>query len=419
MSSKDSAEIALRKRAIRLTIQGKRPSKIAKTVQRSRQWLYKWQERFAQKGWKGLASLPRRPGRLARAYDQRTRRVVLNLRRKCDRHSVGLITARYLRQQLIKERLLDAVPSISTINRWLCEAGLITQKATRQPEAYFPAIRIGQSLILHLMDWTERFVTGGEKVFAFHTLDKRTRRLSQSLLANKSGESAIRHALCSWQELGLPDLLQIDNDSAFCGGSRTPRRFSAFVRLCLHFGIEIIFIPPAEARRNGLIEAVNHLWARSFWQRNHFSSLTEAKRKKRKFLLWYLSSYSPPELAGKTPGQVPATAGRTRLTESQVKALPEQLPVTCGRIHFIRKVNEEGRITLLGERWRVGKRLRDKYVWATVNTATQRLDIYCRASLRSKARKIKQYRYEIKERVVRLQPLNRPQRKRVNVRQLL
>ena len=206
------------------------------------------------------------------------------------------------------------------------------------------------------MDWTERFVTGGEKVFAFHTLDKRTRQLSQSVLANKSGESAIHHALGAWQELGLPDLLQIDNDLAFCGGSRTPRRFGAFVRLCLYFGIEIIFIPPGEARRNGLVEAVNHLWARSFWQRHRFSSLKEVKKSKGEFLDWYYHSYSPPALEGKTPGQIRAPAGRRRLREKDIAVVPEKLPLTSGRIHFIRRVNEAGRITLLGESWRVGKR---------------------------------------------------------------
>lgn len=80
MSSQDPAEIALRKRAIRLTIQGKRPTRIARSLHRTRQWLYKWQERFAQKGWKGLEGESRCPHYFARAYEQRARRVVLSLR---------------------------------------------------------------------------------------------------------------------------------------------------------------------------------------------------------------------------------------------------------------------------------------------------------------------------------------------------
>jgi hypothetical protein len=284
MNSENSTGIVLRRKAIRLTIQGKRPCEIVRRLGCSRQWLHKWQRRFEADGWKGLESLSCAPPCIASSFDKRTRTVVLNLREKCERQKVGLITAGYLQQQIIKRGLLKVVPSCSTINRWLKEAGLIKEKKAKSEEAYFPAINSENQLVLHLMDWTERFVTGGEKVFAFHTLDIQTRALRQSLFSTKRVSSAIEHALFVWQSLGLPDFLQIDNDPAFCGGTRTVRRFGVFVRLCLHFGVEVLFIPPGEPKRNGDVEAINHLWSKSFWQRNHFSSLKEVERSKEKFL---------------------------------------------------------------------------------------------------------------------------------------
>src|SRR5262245_58824149 len=68
------------------------------------------------------------------------------------------------------------------------------------------------------MDWTSKFLTGGCKVFAFHTLDLETRALHQTIGADKSLNSVERHALETWRQLGLPDGLQMDNDAAFCGG---------------------------------------------------------------------------------------------------------------------------------------------------------------------------------------------------------
>jgi hypothetical protein len=55
--------------------------------------------------------------------------------------------------------------------------------------------------------------------------------------------------------------------------------------LCLWLGIEIIFIPPGEARRNGVIEALNHLWSKSYFSRNHFRGVDDAKRKQHEFML--------------------------------------------------------------------------------------------------------------------------------------
>lgn len=419
MSSENSTEIVLRRKAIRLTIQGKRPCEIVRRLGCSRQWLHKWQRRFEAEGWKGLESLSRAPHCVANSFPERTRLVVLNLRRRCESCKVGLITAGYLQQQIIKRGLLKVVPSPSTINRWLKEAGLIKEKKAKDKEAYFPAINSGNQLVRHLMDWTQRFVTGGEKVFAFHTLDVETRALCQSLFSTKRVESAIGHALLVWQSLGLPDFLQIDNDPAFCGGTRTVRRFGAFVRLCLHFGVEVLFIPPGEPKRNGDVEAINHLWSKSFWQRNHFCSLKEVKRSKGRFLRWYNEDYCPPKLSGKTPFLKRKKARGFRLCERDVQSLPEKLPITEGRIHFIRKVDELGVVSLLGESWFVGKRLQDKYVWATINTAKKNLTIYCRGSSRSKARKVKEYAYEIAEKVVKLEKRYRRRKRRVSISKLL
>jgi hypothetical protein len=73
--------------------------------------------------------------------------------------------------------------------------------------------------------------------------------------------------------------LQIDNDSAFNGIGLKWHFGGTFIRLCLWLGVEIIFIPPAEAKRNGVIEAVNHLWSASYFSRNHFRSVRDAKRR--------------------------------------------------------------------------------------------------------------------------------------------
>jgi putative transposase len=395
-------ELACRRKAIRLTLKGLRPRDILTQLSRSRTWLFTWQTRFAQMGWDGLKDLPRRPRQSPHAYDRTARAVVLRLRRSLQSRRLGLIGARSIRREILDHHLLRQVPALTTINRWLKAAGLISSPPPAARAVYYPAPGWRRGARLQAMDWTARYLEGGGKVFAFHTIEAATRALAQTISGDKSKASLLRHVRQVWQTLGLPDLLQLDNDAAFNGGQKTARRFGHFVRLSLFLGIELIFVPPAEPKRNWLVEGLNGLWARSFWDRDRFTSLAEVEAKSQQFRQWYAGSYQPPALNGLTPQQAQGREKRRRLTKRQIGSLPESLPITAGRVHFIRRVSEDGEISLLGERWRVGKRLAHEYVWATVITHCRRLEIYHQRSERSRRRRVKTYAFEIGETVRRL-----------------
>lgn len=331
MENKNYDEFGYRRLAIRLTIRGKRACEILKRIPRSRQWLYKWQRRFEQYGWAGLANQSRQPDSSPQEYQQAARKVIINVRRKFMRNNVGLIGAQAIRAEIIKRRLLQATPCEATIKEWLKAAGLIEKPAVAREKVYYPAPYWHEGCMLQAMDWTARYITGGEKVFAFHTIDAQTRALQQTIKADKTVTSVIEHVLEVWQNLGLPTFLQLDNDSAFNGGGKTCRRFGHFVRLALYFGIELIFTPPAEPKRNWLVESLNGLWAKSFWDRNKFRALGDVRRKSVKFIGWYRDTYLPPALNGLTPAQAQRTVKSLRLTKRQILNLPAQLPITEGR----------------------------------------------------------------------------------------
>ena len=128
------------------------------------------------------------------------------------------------------------------------------------------------------------------------------------------------------------------------------------------------------------------------------------RRKSPAFLRWYAHEYHPPALVGTTPAEAQRRAPRQRLLPEQIAALPAELPLTAGRIHFIRRVSAAGEISLLGERWQVGKRLAHQYVWATVITHCRRLEIYHQRSAPLPRRLVKTFTYEIPETVCRLRP---------------
>ena len=93
--------------------------------------------------------------------------------------------------------------------------------------------------------------------------------------------------------------------------------------------------------------------------------------------------------------------------------LPSVVPLTAGRVHFVRLVNAQGQMTLLNETWKVGKRLAGQYVWATVSTDRRRLKIYHRRSAQARVRVVKVFRYPLHEQVAPLGPqFCRPYRRR-------
>lgn len=396
-------ELQLRRKAIRMRLKGVKPRNILKAVQRSRFWLCKWQRRFEQQGAPGLRSHSRCPHHTPTACSPQVVRLIVRTRRRFVQQSVGLIGARAIRRELRKV-LGQQAPSLATIHRVL-QAHDLVATTTEVASAYFPRPLTTVTGSLHALDWTCRYLEEGPKVYAFHTLNLRTRACAQTIGTDKSSPSVKGHCLTTWKTLGIPDFMQLDNDAAFCGGYKAPRVFGQFVRLGLYLGIQLVFLPIAEPVRNGEVEEFNGLWGGpAFWERHHFVSVGHVQRTSPKFISWYLTEYAPPALEGLTPKQAHRREPKRRLTATQIADLPNPLPITAGRIHFIRQVKPNGTISLLNETWNVSQPLAGKYVWATIITHRRRLEIWYQRSAQHNWCLRKTYAYDIPETVARLKP---------------
>lgn len=394
-------EYRLRRKAIRWLVKGVKPSVILKRIGRGRTWLAKWYTRFDQQGLEGLKSQSRRPHRTPSACPPRIVRLIVQTRRRLVKRKVGLIGPRAIRRELGKLRLGRHLPSLTAIKRVLRARHLVAT-SDDTPPAYFPAPRVVLSGTLDAVDWTCRYLEDGPKVYAFHTLNLHTRACYQTISLDKSSATAVTHILDTWKTLGIPHFLQLDNDAAFCGGYKAPRVFGQFVRLCLYVGVELVFLPVAEPERNGEVEQLNGLWAHAFWERYRFRAVWHVRRASPAFVQWYMTDYAPPYLNGRTPAQAQRAESRPHLTATDIARLPAELPITAGRLHFIRKVCPQGTITLLNETWKVGQRRTGKYVWATVTTLRHRLDIWYQRSAQHDWQLLKTFDYDIPERVARL-----------------
>jgi hypothetical protein len=253
------------------------------------------------------------------------------------------------------------------------------------------------------MDIVTRYVLGGERVCSFHLLDLATHYPYLSQYADKSAASARAFLVAAWQTIGLPKLLQIDNEATFCGGHRHKRVFSQVVRLCLSLGVEVMFIPVYSPRKNGVIESFNGDWVQAFWQREQFRDLAHVQAESPIFEHWYRTRYEPPSLKGLTPTE--ARAGFVPCLLPADFPLAERLPLTAGKVHFIRLVNSQGQIKVLNETWLADEKLAGEYVWVTLSTAEQRLSIYYQQTFKATRELVTAYDYPINEEVQPLAPI--------------
>jgi putative transposase len=395
----EQRELRARRRALRLWTRGDGLQDILRKVGRSKGWFHKWRSRYRTCGWEGLKSQSRRAHHYPTTCSARLEQLIVQTRQRLVRAKIGLRGPTAIQRELQKLDRTKPPPSCATIKRVLHRHGLIRTPKPRR--LHFPAPLENLAGILQASDWTCRYLEAGAKVYAFHTLDLHTRSCNQTLARDKTIATVRQHFVETWQTLGIPDYLQLDNDAAFCGGYKVPRVFGQTVRLCLYLGIELIFLPVAEPERNGAVEHLNGLWQRAAWNRTRFKTFAAVERTRPKFLQWYMTDYCPPALAGQTPEQAQHTQVRHCLTKRQATALPAHLPITAGRIHFLRQVAHNGTISLLNETWRVGRHRGGKYIWATIDTRQQQLDIWYQASAHKEWQLVKSYPYPIAEPIVR------------------
>jgi hypothetical protein len=271
-------------------------------------------------------------------------------------------------------RYPEPPPSLSTIQRVLKRHQLTIQPPRKCRHAYRPHPGATYPNAVHATDIITRWITGGEVVQTFNTVDLYSNDAYSSSHATKTAACACEHLLQTWQQRGVPDVAQFDNESAFSGGNH-PWGLGKGVRLCLYMGIEVLFIPLGEADYNSPVETFNHLWAQRFWGPHHFTRRRDVSRVQRTFLAWYRTQYIAPRQPD-TPEHMRLGTQVHTLASPDATGLPSRLPICAGRVHAVRRVSPEGQVRFLNQTLRVGKRYRERYVWLTFETAQKRLSIW-------------------------------------------
>lgn len=391
--------------AVNRYIMGDRPSNICRDTNRPQKWLFKWVKRFKTGSAEWYISQSRAPKKHGRETCKEIEKAVVSIRKALmegnEQESkylgVGADAIQYRMQKLGFSE--DEIPSVSTIKRIVKRHNLKVNKRERYKRVkskkrytILTPTRIDE---MHQMDFVgPRFIKGYGAIASLNLIDVVSDQVHIEQYATRSMDNVIDFLILYWGNNPISRYLQVDNGMNFIGDFKYPRKFSRFIRFCLYVGIEVVFIAPKSPWMNGSIESFNNWFKEKFWEKETFTSLEDMRTKSTHFVDQH-NALSAWKKRNKGLTQI----NPAKMLKDPVKIHLDKLPLTDGYIHFIRKVDNEGKIGVLNEAFKVGKEFIGEYVWATICLADRKMKVYYRAKDQDAAVLLKEFEYELNEAV--------------------
>jgi len=382
-------KVALRKEAVCLHLQGVPKTKIARRLKQSRRWVYRWIARYDRKqGAKSLEDRSSAPKTRKEIYPQKIKDMAVKSRkaRKAGRlkYSYALVSAEAIYYEL-RELGVAPLPPPRTIHFWLKQAGEIEtqQKPHKASNPTYPVLPCQAVNDVHELDLKGPFYLqdSSQKYYLLVVRDVFGKKVVLRVLKEKEMERIIDFLVETWQEIGLPKFLQMDNGLEFRGSNAYPRSLSRLVRVCLDVNVQPIFIPTSEPWRNGVIENLNGLIQRLFLKAKTFKNEKQLFKEAQKLETCINATHRLPALDGKTPNEFVAKAS-LHFLRSRYDWRRRNLQLVKGKVTFIRLVRKSGRITLTAnDKFLIGKKYKWQYVQAIVNVQKKQLDFYVMGNL--------------------------------------
>ena len=166
----------------------------------------------------------------------------------------------------------------------------------------------------------------------------------------------------------------------------------------------MIFIPFNEPWRNAHIESFNSRFNERLWMSQRFTDLEHLRKESQKFKNKHnnYQEYRKEQFSKQHLGSFT----RRFFSENFQYDLLTELPITNGKIHFIRLVNEKGYINVFNENFYINKELSFEYIWATISTKKQELKFFHKGTKELDWMRVKTVEYHLRETVKDSIPIN-------------
>lgn len=190
-----------------------------------------------------------------------------------------------------------------------------------------------------------RFIKGYGAISSLNLIDMVNNQVCIDQFDAKSTDNVMAFLIKYWSNNPIPKYLQVDNVMYFIGNFAHPRRFSRFIRFCLCVGVEVVFIAPRSPWMNGSVEEFNGRFGANFWDKEMFTNLDDMHNKSVHFVKQHneLNTW-------KKKNQCLEAIESIRMLKDATTINLDKLPLTNGKIHFIRQVDNAGRINVLNKK---------------------------------------------------------------------
>lgn len=374
----------IRHSLIHLIQVGHSPEQAATELAHSPSWAYKWWGRFNESGWEGLKSQSRAPHHHPNRISGKTVKKILEFRRDLEREAQQPGRLTYIGAHAIRGRMLELclpeIPSPSTIEKTLRQAGATKPRpALSESKIVYPHLSVTQPHQLTQMDIVPHYLLGGMLVNCFNAIDVVSRYPAGKQYESKATRQVLDFCLDVFREAGIPEYLQMDNESSFNGGRTHPYVIGKVPRLMLLVGTELVYSPYYHPESNAYVERFHQDYTKNVWEKTRMNGLPQVRRTSTTFFGRYRISRHHSELRGRSPAAVHFETPLRALPKNF--ALPQPLPITEGNIHFMRAVSKDQTISIFNVNWPTGLAQPHQGVWATLSLTVReaRLFIYDQA----------------------------------------
>src|SRR6516165_1516141 len=352
-------EFAARQRAITLHLSGRPVKALCAAVGRSDRWFHKWWRRYLEAGPEGLYDLTHANHQVAQRIPPELERTILSIRRRLQAHATPATRYRLIGAGAILAELKSLgarpLPCERTIARVLERNGLTAPRvrlAPLLPRQDYPGPQARASNELHEVDLVGPiYLQGsGHRYYIWVCKDAFDGAVCLRLADSRRMDEVLWFLGECWKDLGRPEQVQFDNARELAGWGQSAWALSRVIRLCLRYGVSPVFIPEGEPQFNGSVENFNGWFQEPLFQRR-FKRPGDLRRELRRLQEAVNTQHVHPRLGGQTPAQHRRSLRLQKLPASCVVPTG-RLPLSSGRITFIRRVSAAGTITLLSQSFR-------------------------------------------------------------------
>jgi hypothetical protein len=237
---------------------------------------------------------------------------------------------------------VSPIPSIRTIGRILERRGALDgrRRIRRSPPPvgwYLPDVVLRRAEVDSVDAIEDLALVGGVQVDVLTCVSLHGGLPGAWPGPTLTSKRTVEGLLAHWQTFGLPTYAQFDNGPVFTGFQRYGNTLGQVVRTCLSLEVVPVFVPPHESGFQAAIESLNGRWQAKVWHRFYHPSPEALTKVSDRYLLAYRQRLAP---------RVDAAPVRRRFP---ARWQPERVAVPRGRIVLLRRTDEQGRVSVLGQ----------------------------------------------------------------------